>query len=115
MIMSKGKPITSRTPRQMPYWKGYTIPLVIFLRTFKIQDMVLDNKILWHGILASIMFTLRVTIHTTTQYTPAQLFFGCDFFLNQRHDKDWEAINTRKQAPINKSNAHKNKINKKHM
>ena len=41
------------------------------LRTFKVQNMVLDNKNQCDGIFASIMFALRATIHTTMQYTSA--------------------------------------------
>ena len=41
------------------------------LCTFKIQDIVFDDDNLLDGILASIMFVLRATVHTTTQYTHA--------------------------------------------
>ena len=70
--------------------------------------MVLDDDNLWDGILASTMFALRATVHTTTQYTPAQLVFGCDSILNQSHDVDWEAVKKRKQDLINKGNTHEN-------
>ena len=42
------------------------------LRTLKVQNMVLDDKIPWDGILASIMFALRAIVHTTKRYTPSQ-------------------------------------------
>ena len=38
--------------------------------------MLLNDENPWDGILASTMFALRATIHTMTQYTPAQLVFG---------------------------------------
>ena len=41
------------------------------------------------GILASTMFALRAMVHTTTQYTPAQLVFERDSILNTRHEANW--------------------------
>ena len=35
--------------------------------------MVLDDENPWGGILASTIFALHTTIHTTIQYIPAQL------------------------------------------
>ena len=43
---------------------------------FKVQDMVLNDESPWDGILASTMFALSATVHTTMQCTPAQLVFG---------------------------------------
>ena len=74
------------------------------LRTFKVQNMVLDFKNPWDGILASTMFALRATVHTTTQYTPAQLTFGRNSIINQRHKIDWEIIKKRKQDVISRGN-----------
>ena len=48
--------------------------------------MALDDEYPWDGILASTMFTLRKTIHVTTQHTPAQLVFGQDSILKTRHE-----------------------------
>ena len=48
--------------------------------------MVLDDENPWDGILASTMFELRATVHTTMQYTPAQLVLGQDSILNTRHE-----------------------------
>ena len=52
--------------------------------------MVLDDENIWDGILASTMFALRATIHTTTQYTPARLLIcGHILIINQHPDIDW--------------------------
>ena len=64
--------------------------------------MVLDDENPWDRIFASIIFSLRATLHTTTQYTPAQLVFGRDLILNTRHNANWQLIKTRKQDLINK-------------
>ena len=74
----------------------------------------MDNDNLWDGISASTMFALRATVHTTTQYTPAQLVFGRDSILNQHHDVNWEAVKKRKQGLINKGNTRENKKRKTH-
>ena len=50
------------------------------------------------------MFTLREMVHTTTQYTPAQLVFGQDSILNTCHEADLQIIKKCKQCLINKGN-----------
>ena len=66
--------------------------------------MVLDDKNTWDGIVASTMFALRATVHTTTHYTPAQLIFGRDSIINQCHKVDLKTIRKQKQDLINKDN-----------
>ena len=46
--------------------------------TLKVQDMALDTENLWGGILASIVFSLCFTTHTTKQHMLAQLVFRRD-------------------------------------
>ena len=70
------------------------------LRTFKVQNMVLDEENPWDG--ASIMFDLRATVHTTTQYSPAKLIFEHNSIINQSHDVNWKTIRKRKHGLINK-------------
>jgi hypothetical protein len=45
-------------------------------RTFSKEN--LDEKNPWGGILATTMFAVRATYHTTMQATPTQLVFGRD-------------------------------------
>ena len=82
--------------------------IVIIIRTFKIQEMDLDNENPWEGILSSTMFAIRSTVHTTTQHTPSQLVFGRDAILNINQEANWQLIKQRKQALINKSNQKQN-------
>ena len=70
--------------------------------------MVLDDEKPWDGILSSTMFALRARVHTTTQYTPAQLVFGHDSIINQPHNIDCKIIRKRKQDLINKGNKRSN-------
>ena len=54
--------------------------------------MVLDDENPWDTILACTMYTMRVTVHTTTQYTPAKLLFGLDLILNIHHKANLQDI-----------------------
>ena len=67
------------------------------------------------GILASTMFALRATVHTTTQHTPAQLVFGRDSVLNVQHEANWQLIKERKQKLINRGNTQENKSRLDHV
>ena len=82
------KPITSRKPQANAILERAHQTIGNILRTFKVQNILLDNKNPWDGILASIIFAVRATVHTTTQYTPAQLIFGRNSIINWRHDKE---------------------------
>ena len=61
------KPITSRNAQANAILERVHQTIGNSLRTFKVQNMVLDDKNPWDGILASTMFALRATVHTTTQ------------------------------------------------
>ena len=58
--------------------------------------MVFDDNNPWDGILAATMFVLRATVHTTSQYTLAQLVFGRDTILNVKHEANWKIIKEQK-------------------
>ena len=76
------KPITSRNPQANAILERVHQTIGNIIRTFKVQNMVLDDENPWDGILASTMFALRATVHTTAQYTPTQLIFGRDSIIN---------------------------------
>ena len=104
----KVRPITTRNPQANAILERVHQTIGNIICAFEIQGMVLDDNNPWDGILAATMFALRATVHTTTQYTPAQLVFDHDSILNTRHEADWQLIKTRKQSLINKGNAHEN-------
>ena len=79
------------------------------LLTFKVQNMVLDDKNPWDGILASTILALRAKVHTTTQYTHDKLIFRHDSIENQRQNVDLEMIRKQKQDLINKGNERENR------
>ena len=66
------KAITSRNPQANSILERVHQTIGHIIRTFKVQDMVLDDENPWDGILASTMFALRAMVHATTQYVPAQ-------------------------------------------
>ena len=70
--------------------KHQTIGYII--RSFKIQEMDLDNEIPWEGILSCTMFALWSTVHTTTQHTPSQPVFGRDAILYINQEVNWQLI-----------------------
>ena len=63
--------ITSRNPQANSILEKVHQTIGNILLTFKLQDMVLDDDNPWDGILVSIIFALRTTVNTTTQYMPA--------------------------------------------
>ena len=79
------------------------------IRSFKIQEMDLDNENPWEVILSSTMFAIRSTMHTTMQHTPLQLVFGRDTILNINQEANWQVIKQRKHALINKGNQKENR------
>ena len=85
----KRKPITTRNlsvqcdPRTHPYIGN-------IIRIFDVSNIV--NNVPWSGILATTMFSVRATYHTTLQASPMQLVFGQDSILNIKHVADWGHI-----------------------
>ena len=79
------KPITSSNPQANAMLERVHQTIGIILRTFKVQNMVLDDENPWDGVLASTIFALRATVHTSTHYIPTQLIFGRDSIINKRH------------------------------
>ena len=71
--------------------------------------MVPNDETPWDEILASTMFVLRTTVHTTTQYTPKQLVFRWDSISNICLKTNWRFIKKRKTLSI-KRNEQKNVI-----
>ena len=75
-------PISVRNPQANAIVERVHQTIGNIIRTFKIQEIDLDDEKPWEGILSSTMFAIRSTVHTTTQHTPSQLVFGRDAILN---------------------------------
>ena len=56
----------------------------------------LKNVGFWGDILASTMFIVRVTFHTTLKASPTHIVFGRDAMLNVPFQVDWDKINANK-------------------
>ena len=110
----KVTPITTRNPQANSVLERVHQTIGNIIRTFKIQNMKLDDDDPWAGILASTMFALRTTVHTTTQHTPSQLVFGRDSILNVQNEANWQLIKERKQKLINSGNERENKTRVNH-
>ena len=82
------KPITSRNPQANAILERVHQTIGNILRSFKVQNMILDDKNPWDGILAPTIIALRATVHTITQYTPVPLIFRRVSITNRRHDTD---------------------------
>ena len=65
--------------------------------------MDLDNENPWEGVLASTMFAIQSTVHTSyAAYTiGSQLVFGRDAILYINQEANWQLIKQRKQTLIN--------------
>ena len=108
-------PISVRNPQANAIVERVHQTIGNIIRTFKIQEMDLDNENPWEGILSSTMFAIRSTVHTTTQHTPSQLVFGRDAILNINQEANWQLIKQRKQALINKGNERENRRRQSHV
>ena len=89
------KPINSRNIQANSILERDHQAIGNIIRSFKVQVMVLDVKNPRDMILASTILALRATVHTTMQYTPAQLVFRQDSILNKRHEANWNSIKKR--------------------
>lgn len=105
----KKRPITKRNPQANAIIERVHQTIGNMLRTFSVQtNDDLDESDPWSGILTSVAFGIRATVHTTTQATPMQLVFGRDAILNIRHVSDWKYIRDRKQKLIKINNLREN-------
>ena len=107
--------ITSRNPQANFILERVHQTIGNIICTFKVQDMILDDENPWDGILASTLFALCATVHTTTRNTPAHLVFGQDLILNTHHDANWQIITKHKQDLINKGIQQENRYQKEHI
>ena len=62
------------------------------LRTKNLQKYDFDDIDPWSEMVASVIWAICSTHHTTLQVTPSQLVFGRDKLFNVRFVIDWVAI-----------------------
>jgi hypothetical protein len=79
------------------------------LRTFELQERELDATDPWSAFLASAVFAIRSTHHTTLGASPGQLVFGRDMLLPIKFKANWAEIKARCQDEIRRNNERENK------
>ena len=102
------KPITKRNPRANSMIERIHQTIENMIRTFEVQEALLDEEDLWTGMLTAVMFATRATYHTTLKATPMQLVFGQDAVLNTEFEADWQLIQQNKQKIIYQNNQREN-------
>ena len=107
--------ITTRNPQANANCERVNKIIHNMIRSFQIRDVRdLDVKLQWQGVLSSIGFAIRSTVHTTTQATAAQLVFHRDAIHNVAFKADWKYIYERKQRLIQQNNARENRTRRAH-
>jgi hypothetical protein len=106
------KMITTRNPQANSMVERAHQTVHNLIRTFRIKSKKdLVNSAFagkWDGLLSSVAFAMRATIHTTLQATPSQLVFGRDHITNTQFIADWHYIRERKQKLILQNNKKEN-------
>ena len=85
---------------------AYSFAKIFFFEVQDIDDLNEEDP--WSGILTSVAFAVRATIHTTTRATPIQLVFGRDAMLNIPFTANWKLIEERKRKLIERNNKREN-------
>jgi hypothetical protein len=85
------------------------------LRTFKLDEQVLDVNNPWEGFLAATRFAINSTYHTVNEATPGQLVFGRDMIMPTVFQVNWPKILQRRQANVAQDNAGENTTRTKHV
>jgi hypothetical protein len=74
------------------------------LRTAEIDGREIDEKDPWGPFLASDVYAIRSTFHTTLKATPGQLVFGRDMVLPIKFIAYWGAIEQQRQKEMGRNN-----------
>jgi RNase H-like domain found in reverse transcriptase/Reverse transcriptase (RNA-dependent DNA polymerase)/Integrase zinc binding domain len=78
------------------------------LRTFELEEQLLDEQNPWSRFLSAAAFSIRSTYHTTLEATPGQLVFGRDMVLPVKFQADWARIKMKRQNEIMRNNDREN-------
>ena len=102
----KRKPILNSNHQSNTIIKQIHQTIGNIIRKFDVSNIVNNNP--WSSILATTIFVVRVTNHTTLQASPLQLVFAREAILNIKHVSDWDHIRQQKQLQINHNNKREN-------
>ena len=107
--------ISARNPQADPILERLHQTIGNIIRIFTTQEMDLDNENPWEGVLSSTMFAIRSTVHTNTQHISSQLVFGRDTILHINQEANWQLVEQRKQALMNKDYQKENRRRQSHV
>ena len=93
------KSITTRNPQANAILERIHSTIGNIIRTFDFGNIEQDKQA-FEGILGAAMYSVRATVHTTTNHTPMQLVFGRDAIFNIKHIINWKEIHANKQREI---------------
>ena len=111
----KTKPITTRNPQANAIIERAHQTIGNMIKTITTDpNLELEEEDPWSGILASVQFAMRATVHTTLKASPMQLVFGRDAMFNIPFIADWTNIRKQKQRVIEKNNDRENKRRRTH-
>ena len=105
----KKKPISKRNPQANAIVERVHQTIGNMIRTFKIhknEELPEDDP--FSGVLTTVAFAIRATVHTTTRVMPMQLVFGHNVILNIQHQADWHYVKERKERMIKINNQREN-------
>ena len=78
------------------------------LRAKYLAELEIPKDDPWTAILASVMYAVRSTYHTTLQATPVQLIFGRDMMYPIEYVAEWDVLCKNKTKIIEKNNVREN-------
>ena len=104
----KRKKTTVKNPRANSMIERAHQVFGTMLRTFDLDNKVLDPIDPFGEYLAQITWAMRSTYHTTLDASPGQIVFGRDMLIDMEHQVDWKKIHMRKQKVIDYNNLREN-------
>lgn len=105
----KRKPISTRNPQSNSMIERAHQTIGNMFRTKQLHNYAYEDvDFLLPGLLNSVAFAMRSTIHTTLNATPTQLVFGRDHILPVQFQADWDYIRSRKLHRIIQNNKKEN-------
>eukprot|EP00957_Ditylum_brightwellii_P010497 795716-Ditylum_brightwellii.AAC.1 len=92
----ENKPITVRNPQANSIIERIHQTIGNMIRSDEVYITDIDEKDPWTGILSTVRFATRATVHTIMQATPMYLVFDLDTVFNIKYEADWNYIKQRR-------------------
>jgi hypothetical protein len=102
------RPSTARNPQANSILERIHRNIGDYIRLNQMNELELPDEDPFYGLLNAVALAVRATWHSTLQASPMQLVFQRHAFQPISYKPDWELIQARKQAKINKNNQQEN-------